>query len=125
MDATVLVVDDDECMRQLLLIHLSNAGYAVVLAEDPIVAARTLQRQRPDLVVADIQMPFMDGLEFLQALKSDPATARIPVVFVTCHIEAELRAKQLGAADFLPKPVRGDHLLAAVAKHVEARPAYS
>jgi CheY-like chemotaxis protein len=120
MDATILVIDDDECMRQLLRIHLSNAGYEVVLAEDPIVAARTLLRQRPDLIVADIEMPFMDGLEFLEVLKSDPATAPIPVIFVTCHIEAEPRARQLGADAFLAKPIRADDFLATVARRLEA-----
>lgn len=121
MDATILVIDDDECMRQLLLIHLSNAGYDVVLAEDAIVAARALLRQRPDVIVADIAMPFMDGLEFLQVLKADPATAPIPVIFVTCHTEAEPRARQLGAAAFLTKPIRADDLLATVAKQLDAR----
>jgi CheY-like chemotaxis protein len=121
MDATVLVVDDDDCMRQLLEIHLEHAGYAVVQAEDPIVAGRALLKKRPDIIVMDIEMPFMDGLEFLQVLKADATTASIPVVLLTCHIEQEPRAKQLGAAAFLSKPLRADHLLATLAKHLDAR----
>jgi CheY-like chemotaxis protein len=121
MDATVLVIDDDDCMRQLLDIHLSHAGYAVVQAEDPIVAARALLQESPDIIVMDVEMPFMDGLEFLQVLKADAATASIPVVFLTCHTEAEPRAKQLGAAAFLTKPLRAEDLLATLAKHVDTR----
>lgn len=121
MDATILVIDDDECMRELLRIHLTSAGYDVVLAEDPVVGARALLHKRPDVIVADVEMPFMDGLEFLQVLKADPKTASIPFVFLTCHTEAEPRAKQLGATAFLTKPLRASHLLATLAKQLDAQ----
>ena len=114
-------MDDDECMRELLRLHLANAGYEVELAEDAIAAGRVLLRQQTDLVLADIEMPFMTGLEFVEAMKSDAATASIPVIFVTSRADAEARANQLGAAAFLTKPLRADHLLATVAKHVEGR----
>jgi two-component system, chemotaxis family, chemotaxis protein CheY len=121
MGGTILVVEDERWMRELLQLHLSNAGYAVLAAEDAIAAGRMLLWQQPDLILTDVQMPFMDGLEFIQAVKADPRTAAIPAIFLTCSAEVETQARHIGAADFLRKPVRADQLLAAVAKQVGGR----
>jgi CheY-like chemotaxis protein len=59
--ATILVVDDDESMRELLRLHLTNAGYDVRLAEDAVVAGQLVLRNPPDLIIADVEMPYMDG----------------------------------------------------------------
>ena len=115
---TVLVMDDDECMRELLRLHLANAGYDVLLAEDAIEAGKLILKWRPDLLLADVEMPYMNGLEFVEAMKSDPTTSSLPVIFLTCRTDAEQRAKQLGAAAFLMKPLRADRLLATVAQQV-------
>jgi two-component system chemotaxis response regulator CheY len=117
MTSTVLVMDDDDCARELLYLHLSGAGYKVLLAEDAIAAGRLLLKQPVNLLLADIEMPYMDGLEFVQAMRSDPAVARTPVIFVTSHAEHEGRAGELGAVACLRRPIRADHLLATVAKH--------
>ncbi|HYR37322.1 MAG TPA: response regulator [Burkholderiales bacterium] len=117
----VLVMDDDECMRGLLRLHLSNAGYEVLVAEDAIEAGHLLLQQRPDLILADIEMPFMDGLEFLQAVKADRTTRSVPVIFVTCNEDAEVQAKKLGAAAFLIKPLLVPVLLSTVAQQIEGR----
>src|SRR5688572_2997783 len=117
--STILVIDDDEYMRDLLRLHLSNAGYEVLLAEDAVVAGHSLLRQRPDLILLDVEMPFMNGLEFATALKADPAVSDIPVVFVSSRDDCEDRAKELGARAFLRKPLFADHLLATVAGYVE------
>jgi two-component system, chemotaxis family, sensor kinase CheA len=117
-DATILVVDDDECARELLYLHLSNAGYEVLLAEDAIIAGHILLERRVALLVTDIEMPFMDGLELVQAIRNDPSVSSMPVIFVSSRWEHEGRARELGAVAFLRKPVPADQLLAAVAKHV-------
>jgi two-component system chemotaxis response regulator CheY len=117
--AKILVVDNDECMRELLRLHLSSAGYDVLLAEDAVVAGHLLLKRRPDLLLTDVELPYMNGLEFVRAVKSDPATLYIPVVFLTSHADAEPEALQLGAAAFLTKPVHVGRLLAAVAQHVK------
>jgi CheY-like chemotaxis protein len=117
--ATILVVEDDELMRELFRMHLGNAGYDVLLAEDAVVAGHLLFKQRPDLILADIEMPFMDGLEFVAALKSDALLSTIPVVFVSSRSDFEDRCKEIGAIAFLKKPVLASQLLCAVAKHVE------
>jgi CheY-like chemotaxis protein len=117
--STILVIDDDAYMRELLHLHLSNAGYEVVMAEDAVVGGHSVARKRPDLILLDVEMPFMTGLEFVKALREDPAVREIPVVFISSRDDCEDRAKQLGARAFLQKPVRADHLLATIAGHVE------
>jgi len=116
--ATILVVDDDEFARELLYLHLSNAGYKVLLAEDAILAGHFLLERHVDLLVTDIEMPFMDGLELVQAIRSDPSVASMPAIFVSSRWDHEGRARELGAVEFLRKPVLADQLLAAVAEHV-------
>lgn len=118
MSTTILVVDDDACMRELLRLHLTNAGYEVLMAEDAVVAGHSVARQRPDLILLDVEMPFMTGLEFVQALKADPAVSAIPVVFISSRDDCEDSARELGARAFLHKPVLADHLLATVAGYV-------
>ena len=120
MGATILVVDDEENARELLYLHLSGAGYRVLLAEDAILAGQFLLEQRVDLLLADIEMPYMDGLDLVQAIRNDPSVSSMPVVFVTSHGQYEARAKELGAVAYLRKPVRGEQLLATVARHVGA-----
>jgi two-component system chemotaxis response regulator CheY len=118
MAATILVVDDDESLRQLLGLHLSAAGYAVLLAEDAIAAGYLVLRQPPDLIISDVNMPHMGGFEFVAALKSDKTLPDIPVIFLTSFEEGDHRGKQLGAVGYLTKPIRADRLLAMVAQHV-------
>jgi EAL domain-containing protein (putative c-di-GMP-specific phosphodiesterase class I)/CheY-like chemotaxis protein len=117
----ILVVDDDESMRELVRLHLGNAGYDVVLAEDAIVAGHLVLRSPPDLIIADVEMPYMDGFQFVEALKADPAVSAIPVIFLTVRADGETRGKQLGAAGYLAKPLRADRLLATVATHLPSR----
>jgi EAL domain-containing protein (putative c-di-GMP-specific phosphodiesterase class I)/CheY-like chemotaxis protein len=116
--AKILVLDDDESMRELVRVHLSNAGYDVQLAEDAIVAGQLVLRNPPDLIIADVEMPYMDGFQFVEALKSDPAVCAIPVIFLTVTTGGESRSRQVGAVGYLNKPVVVDRLLAMVAKHV-------
>ena len=118
MAATILVVDDDESIRDLLRLHLSAAGYSVNLAEDAIAAGYIVLRDPPDLIISDVSMPHMDGFEFVAALKSDKSVRDIPVIFLTSMDQGDERGKELGAVGYLHKPVRADRLLALVAKHV-------
>lgn len=120
MPMTILVVDDDQSMRELLRLHLSNAGYEVLVAEDAIDAGYLVLQQHPDLILADIEMPYMNGLDFLQAVKADQATRSLPVILVTGSGDEGAKAKMLGAAAFLTKPLLVPELLSAVADHIEA-----
>jgi CheY-like chemotaxis protein len=118
MPATILIVDDDESIRDLLRMHLSAAGYEVHVAEDAIAAGYLVLRSPPDLIISDINMPHMDGFEFIAALKADSTLPNIPVIFLTSFEEGDERGKQLGAVGYVTKPVRADRLLQLVATHV-------
>jgi DNA-binding response OmpR family regulator len=118
MAAKILVVDDDESLRHLLELHLSSAGYEVVVAADAIVAGYIVLRAPPDLIITDVNMPHMDGFEFIAALKADKTLPYIPVIFLTSLEEGDYRGKELGAVGYVTKPVRADRLLAMVAQHV-------
>jgi len=118
--ATILLMDDDAYMRELMGLHLSNAGYDVLVAEDAIVAGHLVLEKSPDLILADIEMPFMNGLEFVQALRADHSVSHTPVIFVSSRDDLEDLAKSFGAVAFLKKPVLADQLLAAVAQEINA-----
>lgn len=120
MAGTILVVDDDADVRALLRLQLCAAGYDVLVAEDAVAAGHLLLEQPVDLVVLDIEMRYISGLEFVRAIKSEPALASMPVVFVTAHGGYEERSIQLGAVAYLRKPVPVENLLAVVAKHIQS-----
>jgi two-component system chemotaxis response regulator CheY len=116
--ATILVIDDDDSMRELLRLHLSTAGYDVEVAPDAIVAGYMVLRSPPDLIITDVNMPHLDGFEFIAALRSEKALAGIPVIFLTSMEEGNERGKALGAVGYVTKPVRADTLLSLVAQNV-------
>ena len=121
MERRILVVEDDESMRELLRLHLSSAGYAVEVAEDAIAAGYAVLKAAPDLIVCDVAMPHMDGFELVAALRADKALPRLPVIFLTSDAD-EGRARELGPMEYLNKPVRLEELLAAVGRHLPPRP---
>jgi CheY-like chemotaxis protein len=112
--AKVLVVDDEQSMRELLRLHLANQGYQVLAAEDAIVAGHMVVEEKPDLLIVDVHMPYMDGYEFVSALKSDPETRDIPVIFLSTDDNVATQANRLGAAAYLSKPLTADRLLQVV-----------
>jgi|SRR5688572_27492770 CheY-like chemotaxis protein len=118
MAARILVVDDDESMRELIRIQLASAGYEVTTAADAIAAGYLVLKSPPDLILSDVNMPHMDGFEFVAALKADKTLPMIPVIFLTSNEDGDHRGKELGAVGYLTKPVRADKLLQLVAKHV-------
>jgi len=118
MAARILVVDDDESLRELLRMHLASAGYEVTVAADAIAAGYIVLKAPPDLIITDVNMPHMDGFEFVAALKADSSLPSIPVIFLTSVEDGDSRGKELGAVGYVTKPVRADRLLAIVAQHV-------
>jgi len=121
MAATVLVVDDSECIRQLLCLTLKHAGYEVLEAEDAAAAVRLLRERHVDLMLADIDMPSMGGLDLVRALRGDSSVSSLRVVFLTSHTEYENEARELGAVGYLTKPVSTRSLSATVAQQLQAR----
>ena len=118
MPATILVVDDDANVRELLKLHLGAAGYVVHVAADAIAAGYLVLRSPPDLLICDVNMPHMDGFEFVSALKSDTTIPHFPVIFLTTFEEGDERGKELGVVGYLTKPIRADRLLSMVVQHV-------
>ena len=110
----IAVIDDDPVFRALLKLHLANAGYEVSMAEDAVEGGHLIMRTPPDLIICDVNMPYMNGYEFVAAVKRDPLTGHIPVVFVTVEHDVADRASQLGAVAYLRKPVTADRLLEVV-----------
>ncbi len=114
MTPTILVVDDEESIRMALQGILEDEGYRVTTANDGLDALATLQKELPDLVLLDIWMPRLDGLETLQRLKE--LYPDLPVVMISGHgtIETAVRATKLGAFDFIEKPLSLEKVLVIV-----------
>ena len=92
-DPTVLVVDDDPVIQTLLQVNFEMEGYTVVEAVDGVEGLARARADLPDVVVLDIMMPKMNGLEVASALKADPATADIPVILLSAKAqESDIRA---------------------------------
>jgi DNA-binding response OmpR family regulator len=116
----ILVVDDDPAMRELLEHYLSSAGYEVALADDAIAAGRMFLVSTPDLLLIDVSMPHMSGLDFVATIFADKSVPIIPVVFITAHEHFARDAAELGA-DCLIKPIAASRLLETVARNLEKR----
>ena len=114
--ARILVIDDDPFFRSLLRVHLSQAGYAVQVAEDAVEGGKALLHPDFDLVLCDINMPYLSGLELVSLLRASEETASIPVIFASSHRDTKtlLEAEKLGAAGYLTKPFQSERLLETV-----------
>ena len=112
----VLVADDTESIRSLFERLLTADGHEVISAADGAAALDAVQRHRPDVIVLDVTMPFVDGLEVCRRLKSDPDTRLTPVVLVTGQTGLDDRIKgiEAGADEFLSKPVHPLELRARI-----------
>jgi CheY-like chemotaxis protein len=106
MTATVLIIDDEIHIRRLISQMLELAGYQVLEAASGPEALRLIEETRPDVITCDIFMPGMTGFDVLEALKSEPVTAEIPVIMLTALGQEKdtNRAMELGAADYVTKP---------------------
>ena len=110
---TVLVVEDSPTQALHLQTMLEQEGLRVIVAEDGRRGLEKAQEIQPDLVVLDVQMPELNGMQVCRELSEQPETADIPVVLFTAHDEQEsvILGLQLGAVDFIPKDVFADVVL--------------
>ena len=112
----VLVVEDNVLNRELISALLKAAGYNALIAKDGAEALMTIGRERVDLMLLDVDLPFIDGHSLLQAVRENGL--EIPAIFISGlpGEEVEIKAFEVGAADFIRKPVKNNILLARVAK---------
>ncbi len=117
--AKILVVDDSEIVLDVFQMGLSRLGYAVAVVDNSIEAQEMIAKNNYDIVISDINMDLMDGLELLEAIKRD--YAHIEVIMMTGYgtVEDAIRAMKNGAYDFLLKPIKSEQVAMVVGKCVE------
>lgn len=117
----ILVVDDSITMRKITSRLLSRHGYQVSAAQNGADALRLIARQRPDLVLLDVEMPGMDGFELARTLRNDPALKNLPIVMVTSRTgkKYKRRAMTLNIHDYVGKPLEESLLIKTVEKHLD------
>ena len=121
---TVLVIDDIEENSDIIKTKLSFAGYNVEVSEDGETGIEIAKRDKPGLILCDIMLPNMDGWDVLAALRKDPDTVDIPVIFMTAYTTIQFssekrRAIERGAVDYLKKPFDLSEMLDLVRKHLD------
>lgn len=117
---SILIVDDNPTNLKLLRIVLAAEGYDVMTANDAEEALRRLASSRPRLILMDIQLPDIDGLELTRRLKADPAYAGIRIIALTAYAMKgdEEKARAAGCDDYVTKPIDVEALPRIVAEHV-------
>lgn len=118
----ILLVEDNEMNRDMLSRRLKRKGYDVVSATDGARGITMAQNEDPDLILMDISLPIMDGLQATRHLKADPETKRIPIIALTAHAMAGDREKCLdaGCNDYATKPVEFPQLLAKIESFLDS-----
>ncbi len=118
---SLLIVDDEDAIRTVLRLILVRAGYDVFEAENGEEALLKVAKEKPDLIILDVMMPGMDGIEVCQKLRSDPETAELPVIMLSAKTGSYYRnrSEDAGATKYLTKPIAADQLLAHIAECLE------
>ena len=112
----VLVVDDESFIINLLKNGLTEEGFNVITASNGFDAILAVEEQQPDVVINDIMMPRLTGLEFLRALKNNPATADVPVFLISAMDQADMVQQGLkqGAVDYITKPFKVSEIIGKI-----------
>jgi DNA-binding response OmpR family regulator len=123
MAKTILVAEDDPVSRRFVVSLLEERGYRVLVAEDGESAFATVVRDRPDLIVSDLVMPYRDGYEVLRAVRSDERVKNTPVLILSMRDREEdiVRGFEQGADEYVVKPFNARELLARVRRLLEPR----
>ena len=120
MSKRILVVEDQPDNRQIIRDMLAPTDYEITEAENGEQALAAIARQRPDLILMDIQLPIMDGHEAMRRIRTDPALSSVPIVAVTAYAPSaeEQKARAAGCNDFVPKPYSPHQLLAKIRNYL-------
>lgn len=116
----ILIVDDNPANLDILYNSLLGSGFSVAVAIDGPTALAQVEREPPDLILLDVSMEGMDGFEVMRRLRANPASAAIPVIFMTAltDMESRLTGMRLGAVDYITKPFQYEDVLARVEVHM-------
>jgi two-component system cell cycle response regulator DivK len=113
---TILYVEDNEFNRKIVRDLLARTSYRLIEATDGETGVATARQERPDLIIMDIQLPRMSGLDATRALRADAATAHIPIIVITSFALSgdDQKAKEAGATEYLAKPYSPRELLETI-----------
>lgn len=118
MSKTILTIDDSASIRQMVSMTLMTAGYDVVEAADGAQGYEKAIAQPIDAVLTDLNMPVMNGIEFVRKFREHPSSKGVPIILLTTESDDELKrqAKEAGATGWIVKPFKQDQLLAVIKK---------
>ncbi|MCL5961646.1 MAG: response regulator [Chloroflexi bacterium] len=119
----VLVIDDDPSLRELYRVILLEEGFSVLTAADGQEGLEKLAKSHPDLILVDLAMPRMDGVEFCQRLRHTSSYDEVPIIVVSAQSDIWQKAREIGANGCLGKPFELDEFLTCVGKAVTPRAA--
>lgn len=117
----ILVIDDDESIRKTLLNYLKRLGYSTLSAEDGLIGYELILKHQPDLIISDIRMPHLTGLELLKKLKDLEIAAKVIIITAHDEMQTTIDAMQNGAYDYLEKPLDIDRLKVTIERALESK----
>lgn len=117
----ILVVDDDKTTRKMVSLILKSKGYEVVTAENGMDGLQKLGLEQINLILTDMNMPYMDGIEFTKQVRTNPEIAHIPIVMLTTEADEEekQRAFKAGVDDYLVKPATAEQIVESMKKIIK------
>jgi two-component system chemotaxis response regulator CheY len=118
MGKKIMTVDDSASVRQMVSFTLKNEGYEVTEAVDGVDAMTKLSQQTVDMVLTDLNMPNMDGIELIKQIRANPSFKFIPIIFLTTESQQEKKqqGKQAGATGWIVKPFKPEQLVGVIRK---------
>lgn len=122
MTRTILAIDDSSTIRQMLAMTLGSAGHRVLQAEDGLAGYSLATTEHVDVVISDLNIPVMDGLDFVRMYRTHPSSQGVPILLLSTESSDRFKrqAKDAGATGWITKPFRQDQLLAVVGRLVGA-----
>ncbi|MBW1982200.1 MAG: response regulator [Deltaproteobacteria bacterium] len=117
--AKVLIVDDERAIRELFYSFFSAEGFQVILASEGLEALALAEKECPQVILLDVKMPGMSGIEVCHRLKANEKTSAIPIIIMTAYLNRTEEAMEAGAHDFISKPVNLEELAARVNSVIE------
>jgi CheY-like chemotaxis protein len=116
----ILVIDDDVLLRKILIMFLTARGYSVITAENGVLGWQLIQQENPDLIICDLMMPELDGIEILTRLRHNPDVSHIPFIVISGNKDEASQELLLilGSNYYLTKPFTPDKLLKIISQYL-------